>query len=81
MHTVTCNGRPMKVSESLEDCKAFVAMQKRKLRGAGLAANPVTDPKIAAAAALDHWVLREHRAGDRRSLLRLDDAPRQKRPI
>ncbi len=61
MHTVTCNGRPIKVSPSESSCRSFVAMQLAKTKSGGIA------PAYAAGC---QWDIRQHKYGDERELLR-----------
>lgn len=73
--TVTCTGRAMKVCETQAEAEAYVAMQKRKLRGAGLSDKPITDTKQMSHAAQLTWAIRATQYGDFDSMTNSDHAP------
>lgn len=66
-YTVTCDGSPWKIGTHSE-CVAFIAVQKRKIKGAGLC-SPGSTPAVPANAAQRTWAIRPEVSTDRLALL------------
>lgn len=61
MYTVTCNGRPIKVSANNRECRDFVEAQKLKMKGGK------SEPAYAATC---QWAIRPRKYGDEGELLK-----------
>lgn len=64
-YTVTADGKPVKISTDRKECEVFVDVQRRKLRGAGLAPRATENKEKSAAAAMMKWEIRETKDSDK----------------